>query len=93
MFDEFVHGLAGLDEHHHAARFFQHGNHFLQRMRAEDFRALGFVGEEVVNLLNRAVERDDGEAVVVHVEDEILAHHGQTDECDVSLWFHKKSNQ
>ncbi len=30
----------------------------------------------------------DGEAVVVHVEDEILAHDGQTDEGNVSLWFH-----
>jgi hypothetical protein len=26
--------------------------------------------------------------VVVHVEDEVLAHHGQTDKGDVSLWFH-----
>jgi hypothetical protein len=24
--------------------------------------------------------------VVVHVEDEVLAHHGQADETDVSLW-------
>ena len=85
MFDEFVHGGAGLDEHHHAARFFQQRNHFRERMRADDFGALGFVGEEMVHLLDRAVERDDGEAVVVHVENEVLAHDGQTDECDVSL--------
>jgi len=58
-------------------------------MRADDLGALGFVGEKMIHLLDRAVERNDGEAVVVHVEDEILAHHGQTDECDVSLRFHK----
>jgi hypothetical protein len=42
----------------------------------------------MINFLNRAIERDDGESVVVHVENQILAHDGQTDECDVSLWFH-----
>ena len=60
------------------------------RMRAEDFRALGFVGEEVVHLLHRAVEGHDGEAVVVHVQNEILAHDGQSDQCDISLLFHIK---
>jgi hypothetical protein len=44
----------------------------------------------MVNLLDRAIEGHDGEAVVVHVQNEILAHDGQTDECDVSLWFHKQ---
>jgi hypothetical protein len=44
----------------------------------------------MVNLLDRAVEGHDGEAVVVHVQNEILAHDGQTDKCNVSLWFHKK---
>ena len=58
------------------------------RMRADDFRALGLVGEEVVHLLDRAVVGHDGEAVVVHVQDEILAHDGQTDKCDVSFCFH-----
>ena len=57
-------------------------------MRADDFGALGFVGEEVVHLLDGAVEGHDGEAVVVHVQNEILAHDGQTNQCDVSLWFH-----
>ena len=52
------------------------------------FRALGFVGEEVVHLLDGAVEGHDGEAVVVHVQNQILAHDGQTDECDVSFRFH-----
>jgi hypothetical protein len=27
--------------------------------------------------------------VVVHVEDEVLAHDGQSDECDITFWFHK----
>ena len=88
LFDEFVHGFAGLDEHHHAARLLEHGNHFRDRVRAEDFGALGLVGEERVHFFRGAVVSDDGEAVVVHVEDEILAHDGQTDQCDVTLRLH-----
>ena len=59
------------------------------RMRADDLRALGLVGEEMVHLLHGAVVGHDGEAVVVHVQNEVLAHDGQTDQCNVSFWFHK----
>ena len=52
------------------------------------FRALRLVGEKMIHLRRGAVVGHDGEAVVVHVEDQILAHDGQTDQCDVSLWFH-----
>ncbi|MCG3778535.1 MAG: hypothetical protein JW388_1256 [Nitrospira sp.] len=94
LLDEFVHSLAGLHEHHHTARTFEVLHHLLDGMRADDLRAFGFVGEEVVHLLYGAVVGHDGEAVVVHVEDEILAHHGQADECDVAFRFHiKKSTQ
>jgi len=58
-------------------------------VRANDLRAFGFVGEKRIYLVGGAVVSDDGEAVVVHVEDEILAHDGQTDECDVTLELHK----
>ena len=37
---------------------------------------------------DRAVVGHDGEAVVVHVEDQVLAHDGQADECDVAFRFH-----
>ena len=57
-------------------------------MGAEDLRALGLVGEEIVHLRDGAVVGHDGEAVVVHVQDQVLAHDGQADECDVSFWFH-----
>jgi len=36
-------------------------------------RTLGLVGEEIVHFAGRAVVRDDGEAFVVHVQDQILA--------------------
>ena len=85
LLDEVVDGLAGLDQQHHAARLLEAPHQLLDRLRADDLGALGLVGKEVVDLGDSAVERGHGEAVVVHVEDEVLAHHGQADEPNVSL--------
>ena len=74
---------------HDAARLLEQADHFLDGVGADDLRALGFVGEEVVDLGDGAVEDGDYEAVVVHVEDEVLAHDGQADETDVSSLRHK----
>ena len=63
-------------------------DHLLDGVRANDLGSLGFIGEEIVHLGDGAVEGDDGEAVVVHVENQVLAHDGQTNQCDVSFWFH-----
>jgi hypothetical protein len=59
-------------------------------MGADDVGALGFLVEEFVHLGHGAVEGDHGEAVVVHVQNQVLPHHGEADECDVSFSFHKK---
>jgi hypothetical protein len=53
-------------------------------VRADDLGALGLVGEEVVDLGNGAVEDGDFEAVVVHVEDEVLSHDGKADQADIT---------
>lgn len=45
---------------------------------------LSLVRQEVVNLGDGAVESADGEAVISNVQDEVLAHNGQTDEAEVS---------
>ena len=58
------------------------------RVGADDVGAFGFFVEEVVHLRDGAVEGDHGEPVVVHVQDEVLAHDGQADEGNVSIWFH-----
>lgn len=52
-------------------------------MGANDFRAFGAFAEELVHLLNGAVVRGDHEPVVVHVQYQVLAHDGQTDESEV----------
>ena len=57
-------------------------------MGADDFGALGFLVEEVIHLGNGAIEGDHGEAVVVHVQNQILAHDGQTNDSNISFRFH-----
>lgn len=49
---------------------------------------LGLVGQEAVNLGGCAVVGADRETVVSSIKDQVLAHDGQTDECDVSLRLH-----
>ena len=44
----------------------------------------GFVREEVIDLGHGAVKGHDGEAVVGRVQDQILAHDGQTNEAEIS---------
>ncbi len=81
-------GWPGLDEHHHPARLLELFAHLGDGMGTENLGSLGFLGQKLVNLLDRAVVGHDGEAVVVHIEDDVLAHDGQADECNVALWLH-----
>lgn len=48
----------------------------------------GLVGEELVDLLDRAVLGHDGVAVVVHVENEVLAHDSQSNQGNITSRFH-----
>ena len=85
--DHLVDGVAGLDHEHDAARALEQAGELFDRVRADDLRALGFVGDEVVDLGDGAVEDGDLESVVVHVEDEVLSHDGKADQADITHWF------
>jgi len=90
--DGLVDGVAGFDHEHDAAGALEEGGELLGGVSADDVGALGFVGEEVVDLGGGAVEYGHFEAVVVHIEDEVLSHDGEADEADItrSVW-HKVS--
>jgi len=45
---------------------------------------LGLVGEEVVDLGNGTVESNDSESVISSVQDQVLTHHGQADQTEIS---------
>src|SRR3954452_4814083 len=52
-------------------------------MGAEDVLPPPSAVDEAVHLRGRAVEDGDGVTVALHVQDEVLAHHGQPDQPDV----------
>lgn len=75
------------DQHHHAPRLLQLAHHLLQRVGAYDFGVLRFVVQKVVHLLGGSIVGADHEAVVVHVQNQVLAHHGETDQRDIgTVW-------
>ena len=57
-------------------------------MSADDARAFGLLVQEFIHLGNGAVEGGDGKTMVVHVEDQVLAHHGQPNDGDIGFGFH-----
>src|ERR1700687_1739262 len=50
--------------------------------------ALGGIVEEFVDLRRGAVKRDHRVPVVVHIQNEILAHDGEANKGDICGWFH-----
>lgn len=47
-------------------------------------RTFGFVRQEAINFGHCAVVSDHGESVVGSVQDQVLAHDGQTDEAEIT---------
>ena len=84
LLNELVHRRARFDHHHDPPGLFELRHEFGDGMGALDLGALRLVREEVVHLGGGAVVGHDGEAVVVHVENQILAHDGQADHCDIA---------
>jgi hypothetical protein len=57
-------------------------------MRADHLCPLRLIGEELVHLGHRSIKRHDRKAVIVHVQNQILAHHCQPDYRDITFSFH-----
>ena len=90
LFNKLVHGVARLDQHHHAPRPLEMRHQFLNRVRPNDFGALGFLVQEIIHLGHGPVVNCDGESVIVHVEDKVLSHDRQAYQCNIRCWFHQK---
>ena len=90
MVDHLVHSVAGFHHEHDATRALQQGGELFDGVRTDDVGAFGLVGDEVIDFGYGTVEDGDLEAVVVHVEDEILSHDGKADEADIASWIRHK---
>lgn len=83
LVNEAVYGRTGFHEHHNATWRLQFGDQVLDGFGTQDTLALGLVRQKCVHLFDGTIESNDGESVIGHVQDEILAHYGQADEADV----------
>ena len=54
-------------------------------MRSDDVRPGCGAVDKIINFRDRAVKDRDGETVVIHIQNEVLAHHGQADQAEVSF--------
>ena len=88
LLDEVVHGLSGLDHQEDLAGALERSHEILEAVGSVDVLALAASFDESVNLFYRAVEYTDVEAFAFHIEDQVLAHYGKTDESDVRNSFH-----
>ncbi len=72
-----------LDQKHNFTWQLQFVHHILQRSSADHFCALGLILQKLVDLLDGAIVRAHHEAIIIHVQDEILTHNGQTDQGNI----------
>jgi hypothetical protein len=86
-FDELVDSFSGLDEEHHTSWLLELGDEILDAVGANNGLSLGLVLQEAVDLCDGSVESHDSEAVVSHVEDQILTHDGQANEAEISAVY------
>ena len=80
-----VNCVAGAHHEHDLARAREAPDERLDRLVSRHVGAGGGAGHELLRLGGSAVEDRDAVAVLVHVQDEVLSHHGKADQADVGL--------
>ena len=85
MLDHCVHRRAGLDHAEDLAGLLEVVGELLDRVAADDVLAFRASVDEGVNLFDGAVVARHGEALRLHVHDEVLAHHGEPNQANVSF--------
>ena len=79
--------VAGLDHQHDAARLLEQPTSSSMECAPTTWVPLASLFEEIVHLGDGAVEDRHFVAVVVHVQDQVLAHDGQADQSDIASCF------
>ena len=85
--DHAVHGAARLDHNKDLAGLGEALNQLLQAVAADDVFAGGAAIDKVIHLGGGAIEDGHGEALGLHVHDQVFIHNGKADQADVCL-FH-----
>ena len=88
LVDELVDRRPGLDQHHHFARPSQIADQLLDAVAADKTLACGAALDQGIHLVDRAVKHGHAEAAAFHVQGQVLAHHGQTDQAKIAKLAH-----
>ena len=83
LFDERVHRGAGLHEHHYLARAFEVGAQLFDAVASDKVFVFSSAFHKGVDFRHRAVEHRYREALTFHVENEVFAHHGQSNQTNI----------
>ena len=87
LLDHIVYGLTGFYHHEHLAGLFQTVHQFFEAVAANDVFPDGSAVYEFIHLFRRAVEYGHGEALRLHVHDQVFTHNGKADETNI-CFFH-----
>ena len=82
--DNVVYSGAGFDHDHDLARRLKRSDKLLNRVTSKNRLPLAPSLHKVVDLRGRAVKDGDLVTAALHVQDQVFAHHGQTDQADVA---------
>ncbi|KAH3667268.1 hypothetical protein OGAPHI_002917 [Ogataea philodendri] len=84
LVDETVDRVSGLHKQDNSSRSLKLLAQLLDGVGTKNGLALGLVGQEVIHLLNSSVVGNNSKAVVCGIENQILAHHGQSDQSNIT---------
>lgn len=82
-----------LDKHHDSFWFLQLLHHLLQAVSTNYLGTLCLICQELVYLLCSAVVCTDHKSMIIHIQDEILAHDSQPNESNVGPETAKYSSE
>ena len=83
--DDRIDRRAGFDHDHRFARPLQRADELFHRVGRLDVFSFAASGQNLSVTSVRAVEHGDGKSFRFHVEDEVFAHHRETDQSNIAL--------
>src|SRR6185437_2156888 len=84
VIDHFVDGFPSFYHQHHTTGLLQRFNEFFDGVGAHHLCTFGFVVDEIVYFGYRPIENSHAKSVVIHVQHQILAHHGEADQSNIT---------
>lgn len=76
----YIHNLHTFDKHHNSSWFLQGSYHPFQRLGPNNFSSFCFICQKRINFICCSIESTNCKVVVIHIQNEILAHYSQSNQ-------------